>query len=106
MNDFVNFFEKVYEIVNTVPRGCVMSYGQVAALAGSPRMARQVGWALHVCPDQVPWHRIIRKDGSLPEHSSPGTENRQRTLLEEEGVIFDKNGRVKKEFFLFHGNPL
>ena len=57
----MNFFEKVYEIVNTVPRGCVMSYGQVAALAGSPRMARQVGWALHVCPDQVPWHRIIRK---------------------------------------------
>ena len=43
----MNFFEIVYEVVGTIPYGHVMSYGQVARLAGNPRMARQVGWALH-----------------------------------------------------------
>ncbi len=56
-------------------------------------MARQVGWALHVCPGDVPWHRVVRKDGSLPGLSA---ENplRQRRLLEAEGVAFDDAGRV------------
>ena len=63
----MNFFETVYKIVSEIPTGKVISYGGVARLAGNPRMARQVGWALHVNPYQgvVPCHRVVMKDGSL-----------------------------------------
>ena len=93
----MNFFEHVYDIVRSVPRGKVISYGQIAFLAGNPRMARQVGWALHVCPQDVPWQRVVRKDGSLPQ--GPGTDGRQRNMLEEEGVRFDEKGRVLRTHF-------
>lgn len=94
----MNFFEQVYDIVRSVPPGHVISYGQVAFLAGNPRMARQVGWALHVCPTDVPWQRVVRKDGSLPQ--SPGMcGERQRSLLEQEGVKFDEQGRVLRPHF-------
>ena len=94
----MNFFEQVYDIVCSVPPGKVISYGQVAFLAGNPRMARQVGWALHSCPVHVSWHRVIRKDGSLPSLSPEGKE-RQRKMLEAEGVIFDEQERVPRMYF-------
>ncbi|WP_294445878.1 MGMT family protein [uncultured Mailhella sp.] len=89
----MNFFEQVYDIVRSVPPGHVISYGQIAFLAGNPRMARQVGWALHVCPKDVPWQRVVRKDGSLP------CGERQQNLLEQEGVNFDGKGRVLRPHF-------
>ena len=94
----MNFFEQVYAIIRTVPPGQVISYGQVAFLAGNPRMARQVGWALHACPDDVPWHRVVRKDGSLPCLSPEGS-SRQKMLLETEGVTFDERGHVLRIHF-------
>lgn len=93
----MNFFEQVYDIVRAIPPGQVISYGQVAFLAGSPRMARQVGWALHACPEDVPWQRVVRKDGSLPELAEGS--GRQRELLEREGVLFDDKGRVLRPHF-------
>ncbi|HJD98220.1 MGMT family protein [Mailhella massiliensis] len=94
----MNFFERVYAVVRSVPPGQVISYGQVAFLAGNPRMARQVGWAMHACPEDVPWHRVLRKDGSLPE-LSPESTARQRRLLEKEGVTFDDEGRALRRYF-------
>lgn len=98
----MNFFEKVYEVVQGIPAGHVMSYGQVALMAGNHRMARQVGWALHVCKpsDDVPWHRVVAKDGTISNRSEPGSENLQRMLLENEGVEFDLRGRIREEFFV------
>ena len=94
----MNFFEQVYDIVRSIPPGQVISYGQIAFLAGNPRMARQVGWALHCCPKDVPWQRVVRKDGSLPQ--GPGlNDSRQRKLLEMEGVNFDEEGRVLRSHF-------
>ena len=94
----MNFFERAYAVIRTVPAGQVISYGQVAFLAGNPRMARQVGWALHFCPADVPWHRVVRKDGSLP--FLPADDNDvQRKLLEHEGVTFDESGRVLRIYF-------
>lgn len=52
------FFERVYEVVEQIPRGCVATYGQVAALMGAPRCARQVGYALHANPDRASSHAI------------------------------------------------
>lgn len=94
----MNFYDRVYDIVRSIPSGAVVSYGQVAFLAGNPRMARQVGWALHACPEDVPWHRVVRKDGSLPGLSDEAS-FRQRLLLEREGILFDENGRVSRIFF-------
>ena len=94
----MNFFERVYDIVRSVPAGQVISYGQTAFLAGNMRMARQVGWAMHSCPEDVPWHRVVRKDGSLPG-LSPESTLRQRRLLEAEGVTFDERGRVRRRHF-------
>jgi len=57
-------FEAIYQVVRAIPRGRVMSYGQVGSLAGST--ARTVGWAMANVPDDVPWQRVVGADGKLP----------------------------------------
>ncbi len=91
----MNTFAKIYEVVKKIPKGKVATYGQVAALAGSKRWARVVGYALHACPDpaRIPWHRVVKQDGSLAFDSVGGEPNPQKTLLESEGVRF-KGGKV------------
>ena len=78
------FSRHVYEVVRRIPKGKVATYGQVAALAGAPRNARFVGYALHSNPEPgvIPCHRVVFRDGSF------GGPERQRLLLEEEGVVF------------------
>ena len=85
------FFERVYEIVRRIPEGKVISYGQIAGMLGSPRAARTVGWALAVCPDDLPWQRVVMIDGSI---AGGGHSELRRKLLEDEGVVFCPNGRV------------
>ncbi len=83
-----------------IPRGRVATYGQVAALAGYPSHARQVGYALHDLPDgsDVPWQRVINARGEVSPRRGAGPEQGwQRHLLEEEGVKFDARGRVDLE---------
>ena len=88
-----NSYQKIYEIVAQIPRGCVATYGQVAALAGNPRWARVVGYALHVNPDpaHIPCHRVVNRQGCLSEAFVFGGVNRQKLLLEEEGVAVEEN---------------
>ncbi|RBQ00139.1 MGMT family protein [Bifidobacterium xylocopae] len=85
-----SFFEQVYEVVKRIPYGAVATYGQVAALAGRPRSARYVGYALHSnpAPGVVPCHRVVFRDGSLAPGFAFGGPERQRALLESEGVVF------------------
>ena len=85
------FFQAVYEIVAQIPRGYVVSYGQIARLLGSPRAARQVGWAMRQCPEELPWQRVLMSDGSI---AGGGWAELRRALLEEEGVPFLPDGRV------------
>ncbi len=82
------FFEKVYSIVSSIPRGNVLSYGDVARLAGNPKMSRQVGWALHCNPrpGEVPCHRVVFKNGSVCTGFAFGGPEVQVALLKEEGV--------------------
>lgn len=98
----MNFFEKVYEAVRSIPDGKVASYGMIALLCGNPKASRQVGWALHVnpSPDTIPCYKVVFKDGSLSEGFAFGGEGEQRRLLEADGVEFDDKGKVKKEFFM------
>lgn len=92
-------FEKIYEVVRTIPKGKVMSYGQVAMLAGNPRWSRVVGYALHVNPEPgvIPCHRVVAKDGHTAPGFAFGGSDIQRQLLESEGVEFLPDGTVDME---------
>jgi methylated-DNA-protein-cysteine methyltransferase-like protein len=87
-------------VVRRIPRGRVATYGQVAALAGLPRHARQVGYALHALPEgtDVPWHRVVNAKGGISPRSTPGWDRAQHALLRRERVL-DRAGRVALERF-------
>ena len=102
----MNTFEKIYDVVKRIPRGKVASYGLVAAMAGNPRWARGVGYALHVNPEpgKIPCHRVVTKDGCLSNAFAFGGENMQRLLLSEEGVEFLEDGRIDMKKYLWNGS--
>jgi len=99
----MSFFAAVYEIVKQIPPGKVATYGQVARLAGNPRMARQVGWALHGNPDNsnIPCHRVVNRFGQCSSAFAFGGEDIQRSLLEGEGVRFTVEGNVDLDKYLW-----
>lgn len=85
------FFEQVYTVVEQIPYGKVTSYGQIARLLGRPRAAREVGRAMHCCPEHLPWQRVVMADGSI----TGGTfADMRRSALQNEGVGFLPDGRV------------
>ena len=103
----IGFRDAVYAVVQRIPDGQVLGYGQVAALMGSPRAARQVGYALAALPperadplaaDAVPWWRVIRTDGSIARQGDPARGDHQQALLEAEGVALSAE-RVPMERF-------
>ena len=99
-----NYFENVYDLVRKVPKGKVVTYGEIARALGNPRMARQVGWALHVNPKPlvIPCHRVVNRFGELSPAFAFGGKNRQAELLREEGVaVMDGKVDLKKYHFEF-----
>lgn len=88
------FFEEVYSIVARIPYGKVVSYGQIARALDRPRSARMVGWAMRRCPEGLPWHRVIKADGSIASGVLPDL---GRDLLAAEGVAFLGDARVDME---------
>lgn len=88
-------WDEVYEIVRQIPAGKVMNYGQIAKLLRRPLSARAVGWAMHDCPDDVPWQRVVNAAGACSsDHVAGNTVGRQRAALEAEGVTFTVKGQV------------
>lgn len=96
MNDA---YRRIWSVVRMVPRGRVVTYGQVAALAGLPGRARQVGYAMHALPTgtTVPWQRVVNAAGRVSRRRVFGGELTQRMLLIAEGVRFDGRGRIDLE---------
>lgn len=92
----MNTFEKIYEVVKSIPKGKVATYGQVALLAGNPRWARVVGYTLHVNPEPgiIPCHRVVNHEGRVAPSFAFGGEGVQRQLLESEGIVFESDGRI------------
>jgi methylated-DNA-protein-cysteine methyltransferase-like protein len=89
-------YARIYSIVCRIPKGRVATYGQIAALAGIPRNARQVGYALANAPDDIvlPWHRVVNAGGRVSLRSRPGSDDFQQVLLEAEGVEFGLAGKI------------
>ena len=81
----------MYEIVEQIPYGKVISYGEIAKLLGRPRAAREVGWAMRHCPDGLPWQRVVMADGSI---AGGDYAEMRRAILEAEDVVFLPNGRI------------
>jgi len=109
----VSWWEDFYRVVRRIPRGRVTTYGVVAALAGHPRSARHVGFALSALSDAgstggVPWQRVL---GSRPRSRAaitirdPVGAALQRALLESEGVVFDERGNISLDRFGWSGPP-
>ena len=96
-------FAAFYNVVRRIPAGKVATYGQIARLAGMPRCARTVGYAMAGCSDPtVPCHRVVDRFGGTKacfDTYAPGT---QRFLLEEEGVTFRLDGTVDLEQHLWN----
>ncbi len=92
------FYEQVWSLVRQVPRGKVVTYGQIAQMLPPPAemdlptykalSPRWVGSAMAACPEDVPWQRVINAQGKISDR--PGAQ-RQRQLLEQEGVVFVKD---------------
>jgi methylated-DNA-protein-cysteine methyltransferase-like protein len=83
----------VWRLVRRIPRGRVATYGQIAALLGRPRAARAVGRAMHDCPDDVPWHRVVNASGGISRRARMDSMLTQRMLLIREGIML-RHGRV------------
>jgi methylated-DNA-protein-cysteine methyltransferase-like protein len=84
-------YRRIYAVVSRIPRGRVATYGQVAELAGLPRQARLVGYAMHALPagSDVPWHRVVNAAGKVSLRSDGlGHDDLQAQLLAREGVRF------------------
>ena len=96
-------YERIYAIAGQIPSGRLASYAQIAAIEGrcTPRM---VGYAMAAVGDRpVPWQRVINSRGTVSERRHGGGTSRQRRLLEDEGVVFDRYGRVDFEIFGWSG---
>ena len=95
------YYEQVWAIARLIPRGKVATYGQIAKMIPPPNgveleayaafAPRWVGGAMAACPDDVPWQRVINSQGKISERA--GAE-KQRQLLEDEGIVFDAKDRI------------
>src|SRR4249919_1136360 len=88
-------FRRVYDVVRRIPKGRVMTYGQIATMIENRLSPRAVGWAMHGCPRGVPWQRVVNAGGGtstdrLPD-MPPGL---QQALLEAEGIVFRPHGTL------------
>ncbi len=94
------FFQRVYAVVARIPDGRAASYGQIARMLGSPRAAREVGRAMRFCPEELPWQRVVKADGTI---AGGAHADLRRALLEAEGVPFTPDGRVDLTRCLWDG---
>jgi len=91
---------QIYALVRSIPWGFAVSYGALGRASKIPVSARRVGLALSRAPSSLCWHRVVRAGGHLANLPSLGGKRLQRILLEKEGVVFTKTGKVSHEYIL------
>ena len=79
------FKDRVYDLVSRIPKGRVMTYGQIAALAGAAWASWEVGQIAHTGPENLPWWRVVNKQGGLASGYPGGGRERHKAILESEG---------------------
>lgn len=99
-----DFAKRVYDVVAQIPRGRVMTYGQIAALCGAAWAAWEVGQIAHTGPAGLPWHRVVNKQGGLAAGWPGGGRSVHRKLLEAEGLIVDAGDKVDVQSLLWNPN--
>ena len=98
------FKERVYEWVAQIPEGKVMTYGQIAALSGAAWAAWEVGQIAHTGPENLPWQRVVNKQGGLAAGWPNGGRAGQAALLEAEGVEILEDYKVDVSKLLWNPN--
>lgn len=93
--------ERVYTLVRRIPPGRVMTYGQIAELLGEGYTPRTVGFVMHGSPDGTPWHRVLNAQGGCSTGRLVLPHDKQQRMLEQEGVVFDKNARCDLQTYLW-----
>jgi methylated-DNA-protein-cysteine methyltransferase-like protein len=107
---FDQFRLEVYNLVEKIPRGRVMTYGGIASKISKPTgidplsyrriRARWVGYAMKSCPENMPWWRVVNKQGRISLRSGHGP-HIQPELLRDEGVVFDNDGKISLDQYLW-----
>jgi methylated-DNA-protein-cysteine methyltransferase related protein len=99
-----NYRERVYRIVRSIPRGRVMTYGQIAEILGDGYTPRTVGFVMHGSDDKTPWHRVINAQGACSTGGVVLPHDKQQRMLEAEGVCFNERGRCDLRVYLWIPN--
>ena len=100
--DEPGYRERVYQLVRQIPRGRVMTYGQLAAILGEGYTPRTVGYVMHGADaEKVPWQRVINSKGMCSTGRLTLPDNLQQGILQSEGVTFDHKGRCELATFLW-----
>lgn len=96
--------ERVYRLVRRIPRGRVMTYGQLAEILGDRYTPRTVGFVMHGSNDKTPWHRVVNAQGGCSTGSIVIPYDKQQRMLEHEGVTFNERGRCELKDYLWIPN--
>ena len=94
--------ERVYRMVRRIPKGRVMTYGQIAYILGQGYTPRTVGFVMHGADEnKTPWHRVINSEGRCSTGRVVLPSDKQQAMLEAEGIEFDTSGRCSLETYLW-----
>ena len=96
-----DYRERVFRIVRSIPRGRVMTYGQIAEILGEGYTPRTVGFVMHSSNDKTPWHRVINAQGACSTRGIVLPHDKQQRMLEAEGVSFNEGGRCELQQYLW-----
>ncbi|MGI9068010.1 MAG: MGMT family protein [Pyrinomonadaceae bacterium] len=99
-----NYRERVYRIVRSIPRGRVMTYGQLAEILGDGYTPRTVGFVMHGSDNKTPWHRVINAQGACSTGGIVLPHDKQQRMLEAEGISFNERGRCDLRTYLWIPN--
>ena len=94
--------ERVFNLVRRIPRGRVMTYGQIAAILGEGYTPRTVGFVMHSSDQELPWHRVINAQGACSTGGIVLPADKQQLMLEREGITFDERHRCDLSRYLWN----
>jgi methylated-DNA-protein-cysteine methyltransferase-like protein len=103
----MSFTTEAIRLIKAIPRGKVATYGQIAYMTGLYPSVRRVVWILHSCSDRegLPWHRVVNGKGTISLKPGAGYE-KQKELLQAEGVVFDDRDRIDLDRFLWEPDEI